>query len=218
MAARQRAASAGGARAAPPAAQQELFALTDLEQVKVLADPLRLRILQALCEERTTKQVADLLGEKPTRLYHHVAALARVGLVRLTRRQPKRGTVEKYYQAVARAFQTDRSLLAAPAGEAGQALRPVLGTLLTQTAAELEALAAHAAALEAGAVEEEVVEEAVVSFLELRAGAAEIRRVRAALKRLLRGLQASGPARPRAAVRRYRLTIAFFPLDRSGEP
>ena len=29
---------------------------------------------------RTTKQVAELLGEPPTRLYHHVAALERAGL------------------------------------------------------------------------------------------------------------------------------------------
>lgn len=28
--------------------------------------------------ERTTKQVAERLGEKPTKLYHHVEALERV--------------------------------------------------------------------------------------------------------------------------------------------
>jgi hypothetical protein len=35
--------------------------LTDLEQMKVLADPLRIRILELFCEERTTKQVAGIL-------------------------------------------------------------------------------------------------------------------------------------------------------------
>ena len=49
----------------------------ELEQVKVLADPLRVRILETMAlEERTTKQVAEELGEKPTRLYPHVEALA----------------------------------------------------------------------------------------------------------------------------------------------
>jgi DNA-binding transcriptional ArsR family regulator len=183
--------------------QRDLYTLSDLEQVRVLAHPLRLRILQALCEERTTKQVADLLGEKPTRLYHHVEALARVGLVRLTRRRPKRGTVEKYYQSVARAFQADRVLLGADSAAA--ALRPIVATALASTAAELEALvAARPAALE---------REAVVSYLELRASRAEVERVRAALQRLLRRLAASGPPPRGAAGVRYRLTIAFFPLD-----
>ena len=55
------------------------------------------------------KQVADFLGEKPTKLYHHVDALERVGLIALSRTRQNRGTVEKYYLAVARAFQADSS-------------------------------------------------------------------------------------------------------------
>ncbi len=86
--------SKDGRRSAP---QAELRTLDDLKQVRALADPLRMRILTALSEERTTKQVAELLHEKPTRLYHHVDALERAGLVQLTRTRPKRGTIEKYY-------------------------------------------------------------------------------------------------------------------------
>jgi predicted ArsR family transcriptional regulator len=48
---------------------------------------------------RTTKQVADLLGEPPTRLYHHVAALERAGLLRLKETRRNRGTTEKWYEA-----------------------------------------------------------------------------------------------------------------------
>ena len=56
---------------------EDIYTMTSLEQVRVVADPLRVSILEALClEARTTKQVAELLGEKPTRLYHHVDALA----------------------------------------------------------------------------------------------------------------------------------------------
>jgi len=49
---------------------------------------------------RTAKQAAEHLGLPPTRLYHHVAALERVGLVRLVETRKKRGTVEKYFRAV----------------------------------------------------------------------------------------------------------------------
>ena len=87
------------------APQAELRTLDDLKQIRALADPLRMRILTALCEERTDEQVAELPHEKPTRLYHHVDALERAGLVQLTRTQPKRGTIEKYYRSVARTFE-----------------------------------------------------------------------------------------------------------------
>jgi DNA-binding transcriptional ArsR family regulator len=100
--------------------------VTELAQIRALADPLRLRILGALVHQpRTTKQVADLLGEKPTKLYHHVEALERVGLVRLMETRPNRGTVEKYYQAVAGKFQV-----------AGSALSPQVGAAEKLTAQE----------------------------------------------------------------------------------
>ena len=82
--------------------QAELHTITDLEQAKVLADPLRLRILESLCEEaRTTKQVADKMGEKAPRLYRHVDALVDEGLLELIEEKPKRGTIERYYKTVA---------------------------------------------------------------------------------------------------------------------
>src|SRR5262245_52487033 len=96
--------------------------LANLEQLKVLADPKRIRILEQLGEERTTKQVAEILGEPPTRLYHHVAALERVGLIRLARTKPSRGALEKYYVTVAKAFSADPRLFTSRRGhEAAEA-------------------------------------------------------------------------------------------------
>src|SRR5215470_15863362 len=77
----------------------------NVAELRALAHPLRLRILELFAEApRTTKQVADLLGEPPTRLYHHVAALERAGLLKLKETRKNRGTVEKWYEAVARSF------------------------------------------------------------------------------------------------------------------
>ncbi|MFI5249695.1 MAG: ArsR/SmtB family transcription factor, partial [Gemmatimonadales bacterium] len=87
--------------------------LVDLAQLRALANPRRLRILGALVgEPRTTKQVAELVGEKPTKLYHHVQAMERAQLVRLVSTRPKRGTVEKYYQATATLFQAGKTAFA----------------------------------------------------------------------------------------------------------
>src|SRR3954447_5228118 len=67
-------------------------------EMRALAHPLRLRILELFAETpRTTKQVADLLGQPPTRLYHHVAALERVGWLELRETRKNRGTIEKWY-------------------------------------------------------------------------------------------------------------------------
>jgi len=77
-----------------------------LEQVKVMAHPLRLRMLHLFGETpRTAKQVAAILGEKPTRLYHHVDAMARVGLIELVETRQNRGATEKYYRTAARRFE-----------------------------------------------------------------------------------------------------------------
>lgn len=74
-----------------------------LAEMRALAHPLRLRLLELFAEApRTTKQVADLLDEPPTRLYHHVAALERAGLLRLTETRKNRGTTEKWYETASR--------------------------------------------------------------------------------------------------------------------
>ena len=99
-----------GGKAARPE-QSAVYKITSLEQIKVVADPLRLRILECFSrEEQTTKQVAQKIGEKPTRLYHHVELLERVGLIRRTRTRQNRGTLEKYYLAVARCFEAGPGL------------------------------------------------------------------------------------------------------------
>ena len=71
-----------------------------LDQLRALAHPLRLRMLELFAEgPRTTKQVAQQLGEPPTKLYHHANALERAGLLRLSKTRQNRGAVEKWYEA-----------------------------------------------------------------------------------------------------------------------
>src|SRR5437763_15673776 len=70
----------------------QTFRITGMEEVRALSHPLRLRLLELFAERpRTTKQAAEVLGEAPTRLYHHVAALEKAGLVRLRETRRKRG-------------------------------------------------------------------------------------------------------------------------------
>ena len=82
-----------------------------LDQVRLLAHPLRLRLFEAFAlAPRTTRQVAQALGLAPTRLYHHVNALEGVGLLELRETRQVRGATEKYYQAVGRMLEIEPEL------------------------------------------------------------------------------------------------------------
>ncbi len=185
---------------------EAIHRLTELEQIKVLADPLRIRILELLGEERTTKQVAGILGQPPTRLYHHVAALERVGLIRLARTRQSRGALEKYYVAVAKAFSADPRLFSSPAArQAAEATQGVALQLLENTAADMRAL------IESGKSPKALAEGGVLSFLEVRGSDKELRALRAKLMKLLKDCTA-GKVKAADSGPGYRLTIAYFPL------
>jgi DNA-binding transcriptional ArsR family regulator len=210
---RRKEAGPGRGRGEKGARSEGTLTLTGLDQVRALADPLRVRMLGAFAaEERTTRQVAEILDEKPTRLYHHLKSLAAAGLIRKTRTRRNRGTLETYYRAVAGAFRADPALFAPPgASEASNSIATVVQSMLDQMASELRALMAS----EGGG--REVQEEAHFGFLEVHAPERDMRKIRAQVDRLVSGLHRpkTGATTKRAAEpdRRYRLSIAFFPLD-----
>jgi DNA-binding transcriptional ArsR family regulator len=197
--------------------QQEAYTLETLDQMKVLADPLRIRILEAFGEERTTKQVADLLGEKPTKLYHHVGALERVGLIALARTRQNRGTVEKYYLAVARTFVGDsRAFQPKPKAKSEKhaAIRQMISTIFDTTSAELVSLAGRAEDTSKG-----IEEEGIVSFLEIHGTKAQLKEIRDELQKIVRSVTAvaESAAGSDEDVEPYRLTLAYYPLDKAKQ-
>ena len=183
--------------------------LANLEQMKLLADPRRIRIMEILCgEERTTKQVAEILGEPPTRLYHHVTALARVGLIQLTRTRQSRGALEKYYVAVAKAFSADPKLFTSRRGpQAAQAAATLATRFLDLTAEDLRGLLAQGESME------QLKEQGILSYLEVRGTRREIEAVRAKLTKLIESCTKGGGESRRGGTA-HRLTIAFFPVAR----
>jgi DNA-binding transcriptional ArsR family regulator len=193
--------------------QADVYTISSLEQVKVVADPLRVRILETIVlEPRTTKQIAELLGEKPTRLYHHVDALAEAGLIRLVDTRPVRGTTEKYYQAVARSFRTDPGLFSG--GDAGddeaRALADVATTVFHNVAEEVRDLVLSGYDLSSA-------DDGLLSYVEVHASDDEIRALHDRLLAILTELQETccGDAEPPDDARRYRFSLAWFPLDRT---
>lgn len=87
------------------------------EQLRALAHPARLRILNVLATvPMTNKQIAEALGEPPARVHFHVRELHDAGFIDLVEERPKGGVIEKYYRAAARHLRVspplgDRGLL-----------------------------------------------------------------------------------------------------------
>jgi len=121
---------------------KETHKIKDLETIRLLADPLKLQLLQAFAEgDKTTKEVAGEIDESVTKLYRHVDALHDAGLLEIVRETRKRGTVERTFRAVARRFEADHSLFVEDSVDgAHSAIRELL------QAGETEILQALAAA------------------------------------------------------------------------
>ena len=86
--------------------------LSNIEQIKAITHPIRQRLYEQLAKApATAKQLADDLGYKPTRLYHHMEKLESAGLINLIRTEQIRGTTAKYYEAVADSLRIDPAFL-----------------------------------------------------------------------------------------------------------
>ncbi len=86
--------------------------IDDLETLKVLVDPFRLRILEAMGKKPVNvKGVARELRVSPKKLYYHVNLLEKHGIITVVDTQIVSGIVEKYYQTRAHQFVVDKDLL-----------------------------------------------------------------------------------------------------------
>ena len=183
---------------------EETYKINQLEQIRLLADPLKLNLLQAFAEgEKTTKQVAAELGESVTKLYRHVDALYDAGLLEIAQETPKRGTVERTFRAVAKRFEADHALFSEAAGvEGGQAIRDLL------RAGEAEILDALASAPEEP--------DLVVTRFRVKGSAKRIAELRRELTDWIEQLQDLDEDDDDDDIEEAGAMIAFYPIrDRS---
>jgi DNA-binding transcriptional ArsR family regulator len=179
----------------------------NVADLRALAHPLRLRMVELFAESpKTTKQVAEILGEPPTRLYHHVAALERAGLVVLKETRQNRGAVEKWYAGVSKQMGTEPRGVKSSAGRAAR--RAVAATVLEQ--AKQEVMAVPTGAKEA----------ALLARLVVAAPAAKIPAIRKRLYDAVKSLGAEFRAeregdvaeRAEEECERWAVTLSFAPV------
>lgn len=70
---------------------------------RALADPLRIRLFELLAARpRSAKELAEVVGLPPDRLYHHLTQLEKAGLIEITEYRPLAGgKVERVYATTA---------------------------------------------------------------------------------------------------------------------
>ena len=91
--------------------------ISDVETLRALSDPLRLRILEIMTarndETFTVKRLATDLGTSQTKLYHHINTLAERGLINVAGQRIVSGIIETSYRVGQRNLRFDRKLLSA---------------------------------------------------------------------------------------------------------
>jgi DNA-binding transcriptional ArsR family regulator len=83
-------------------------AVLDERIVKAISHPIRHRVLVLLNDRiASPNEIANEIGESLGRVSYHVRQLAEVGAIELVRTEPRRGAVEHFYRATARAWFSD---------------------------------------------------------------------------------------------------------------
>ncbi|MPM10516.1 hypothetical protein SDC9_56848 [bioreactor metagenome] len=87
--------------------------LCTLEEIKVISDPFRFKILVLFNEESgslTVKQMAVKLKEVPSKVHYHVKELERIGVLEIVETKEKGGIIEKFYLPTAEIFKIKKDI------------------------------------------------------------------------------------------------------------
>ncbi len=181
--------------------------ISDVETLKALSDPLRLRILELMTSGRdevfTVKRLAVALDVSQTKLYHHVNLLVERELIRPVGTRVVSGIIETSYRIAQLSIALDRSLLASDSPE----LHDMLTTIFDGAREDIER------GIRAGAIvvgeEADPLKRLVLAKMLARLTPARAAELRERLKELLRSFedeQSDPDGEP------YGFVLGFYPL------
>lgn len=106
----------------------------NLEQQKLITNPLRVKIIYLLCEKpMTAKQVADYLAKTAGSIHYHVQQLYNGGILELVETKENKGIIEKYYKSKASHFRLVDNIAVSASSKVDK-----VSTILSLTEQELE--------------------------------------------------------------------------------
>lgn len=84
---------------------EQVMLIKNRDQLKIISDPLRVKILMLLIEkEHTGQNISELLDISRANIHYHLKALEKVGFIELKRTEEKNGIIQKFYRAVAKSY------------------------------------------------------------------------------------------------------------------
>jgi DNA-binding transcriptional ArsR family regulator len=111
--------------------------IDDPETLRLIADPLRLRLIELVRQApRTVTELAGLTGVGRTRLYYHVGLLESHGLFEVDATRVISGITEKRYRVTAQRFTVDKTLLGQDSSDRAP-LDVFLSVVLEEVAGEI---------------------------------------------------------------------------------
>ncbi|SFA97532.1 Helix-turn-helix domain-containing protein [Lentibacillus halodurans] len=88
---------------------QDIYYVKDLEQLKVLSDPLRVKILWELDQgAQTGKMLSIKLNLPASKMRYHLTALEKAGLAEIERTEVINGIVQKFYRPIAKEISLEK--------------------------------------------------------------------------------------------------------------
>ncbi|HEY2550838.1 MAG TPA: winged helix-turn-helix domain-containing protein [Streptosporangiaceae bacterium] len=203
----------GGPRLGDLDAGRGIREITDVETLKVLADPTRLAILTALMQGparqpplMSVKELAAELGEPQTKLYRHVRQLETAGLIRAAASRMVSGILEQRYEACQRDVTLGPGLIQdrASADEFEAAVTEIIKRYISMFFA-----AYRAGTVLMGGAEGDSLNKGVFQMTESRVTAARAAAIRAALRRITEELNEASRDDPEDGVP-VNVLIAFY--------
>ena len=114
----------------------------DVETMRVVADPLRARILETMGGRPTgswsVHELADAIEVPQTRLYHHIDMLVRHHLIRAVERRIVSRIVETRYRVAAHSIQLDPAMFATGQGSPQAGSGATIGAAFDDARSEVE--------------------------------------------------------------------------------
>lgn len=186
--------------------QAATFEIDDVATLQTITDPLRMRILYAMCDEpKAVREIAEAFGVPVTRLYYHVHLLEDAGVIAVAETRKVGAMLERRYQAVAESFRPGPALAEAVTRDP-EAARQALATILDGARLDAEAaVERHFADGDAGSLAGTVGR----TFVELTPDQHE--KWRARLSALMDEISADEPGGDATDRALYSLSILFLP-------
>lgn len=86
-------------------ALKEVHILNTLEEINIVSDPIRLKIIMTLgATPKTAQDLSDALGVSQSKIHYHLKILEQYGIIEVVDTELINGITQKYFLPVAKAF------------------------------------------------------------------------------------------------------------------